>query len=106
MSENLAGGPWKGFAEQRYIVMPKTAQMAIMSKSDENQGIREGKDIMRDCKEYKITVTMGIDYSVNVKASDYDSASRMGEEYVKRHFLELEPEDKSFIREVRAEEVD
>lgn len=44
MSENLAGEPWRGFKEQRYIVIPKVAQMAIMSKSDENQGVSEVKD--------------------------------------------------------------
>lgn len=33
-----------GFKKQRYIVIPKTAQMAIMSKSDENQSVSEVKD--------------------------------------------------------------
>lgn len=61
---------------------------------------------MGECKDYKVTVTIGMDYTVMVKAGDFESASKMGEEYVKRHFLEMEPEDKPFIREVRTEEAD
>lgn len=60
---------------------------------------------MGNTKDYRVTVTISIDYSVTVKASDYDSASKMGEEYVKRHFLELEPNDRPFFREVRTEEI-
>ncbi len=59
---------------------------------------------MGECKDYRVTVTIGMDYEVMVKASDFESASKMGEEYVKRHFLEMEPLDKPFIREVRTEE--
>ena len=59
---------------------------------------------MGKCKEYKVLVTMGMDYAVVVKASDHESASKMGEAYVSRHFLEMEPEDRPFIREVRTEE--
>jgi hypothetical protein len=61
---------------------------------------------MGECKDYRVSVTIGMDYVVTVKASDFESASKMGEEYVKRHFLEMEPEDKPFIREVRTEEAD
>ena len=80
--------------------------MVIMGESDENQSISEVKGNMSECKDYKITVTIGMDYEVTVKASDYESASMMGEEYVKRHFLDMEPLDKPFIREVRTEEAD
>lgn len=61
---------------------------------------------MGECKDYRVTVTIGMDYEVMVKASDFESASKMGEEYVKRHFLEMEPLNKPFIREVRTEEAD
>ena len=61
---------------------------------------------MGECKDYRVTVTIGMDYEVTVKACDIESASMMGEEYVKRHFLEMEPLDKPFIREVRTEEAD
>lgn len=61
---------------------------------------------MGECKDYRVTVTIGMDYEVKVKSSDFESASKMGEEYVKRHFLEMEPLDKPFIRKVRTEEAD
>lgn len=61
---------------------------------------------MGECKDYRVSVTIGMDYEVMVKASDLESASKMGEEYVKRHFLEMEPLNKPFIREVRTEEAD
>lgn len=61
---------------------------------------------MGNAKDFKATVTISMDYTVRIKASDYDSASKMAEEYVKRHFLELEPDDRPFFREVNVVEAE
>lgn len=60
---------------------------------------------MSECREYSVTVTMVRDYTVTVKASDYDTASRLGEAYVVRHYREIEPDaERPAVREVNAQE--
>jgi hypothetical protein len=57
--------------------------------------------------DYLVTVTMARDFTVKVKASDFDSAALIGEAYVRRHFLELEPDEaKPIVREVSTQEAE